>query len=90
IGRNDGWSTASLAEDKLIDRRALCTMAERLAASSDSNIHSVLVVRGGRLEFERYFRGRDEVPSRFYGPRVEDVSFDADTLHNIKSASKSV
>lgn len=90
IGRNDGWSTASLAEDKLIERRALCTMAERLAASSDSNIHSVLVVRGGRLQFERYFRGRDEVPSRFYGPRVEDVSFDADTLHNIKSASKSV
>ncbi|WP_245321552.1 serine hydrolase [Bradyrhizobium sp. NAS96.2] len=38
----------------------------------------------------RYFRGHDEVPSRFYGTRVEDVAFNADTLHNLKSVSKSV
>src|SRR5207249_6503050 len=70
---------------KLIDRGALCRMADRIAAS-DANIHSVLVARGGKLAFERYFRGSDEI----YGRRVENVSFDADTLHNVKSVSKSV
>ncbi|WP_456705298.1 serine hydrolase domain-containing protein [Bradyrhizobium sp. USDA 4449] len=35
-------------------------------------------------------QGADEVPSRFFGVRVTDVSFDADTLHNLKSCSKSV
>ncbi|WP_244485187.1 serine hydrolase domain-containing protein [Bradyrhizobium tropiciagri] len=90
VGRDDGWPVATVTEDKLIDRQALCAMADRIAATSDGNIHSVLVVRGGRLEFERYFRGHDEVPGRFYGSRVEDVTFNADTLHNLKSVSKSV
>ncbi|UGY03641.1 serine hydrolase domain-containing protein [Bradyrhizobium quebecense] len=90
IARDDGWAVASINEDKLADRAALCRMADRIAAASDGNIHSVLVVRSGKLVFERYFRGHDEVPSRFYGSRVEDVTFNADTLHNIKSASKSV
>jgi CubicO group peptidase (beta-lactamase class C family) len=63
-------------------------MADRLTAS-DAKIHAVLVVRGGKLVFERYFKGSDEVPG-LYGHRVEDVAFDADTPHYIKSASKSV
>ena len=90
VARNDGWLTASANEDRLVDRGALCAMADRLAASGDTNIHAVLVARGGRLVFERYFSGSDEVPSRFYGRRVEEISFDADTLHDMKSVSKSV
>ena len=90
VARNDGWLTASAGEDKLIDRGALCGMADGLAASSDANIHAVLVARGGRLVFERYFSGSDEVPGRFYGRRVETVTFNADTLHDMKSVSKSV
>jgi hypothetical protein len=62
-------------------------MADRPAANAD--VHAVLVVRGGRLVFEWYFRGNDEVPGRFSGHRVEYVTFDADTLHIMKSASKS-
>ncbi len=87
--RDDGWPVASVDDDKLIDRAALCRMADRLVAS-DANIHAVLVARSGRLAFERYFKGSDEVPGRFYGSRVETISFDADTLHNVKSVSKSV
>jgi len=86
IARDDGWPVASINEDKLIDRAAQCRMADRLAASSDANVHAVLVARGGKLVFERYFRGSDEINGR----RVENVTFDADTLHNIKSVSKSV
>ena len=54
-----------------------------------ANIHAVLVARGGKLVFERYFRGSDEIPAHF-GRRVENVAFDADTLHDMKSVSKSV
>jgi CubicO group peptidase (beta-lactamase class C family) len=86
VARDDGWPVASVLEDKFIDRAALCRMADRLAASSDANVHAVLVARGGKLLFERYFRGSDEINGR----RVENVTFDADTLHNIKSVSKSV
>jgi len=50
-------AVASVDEDKLIDRGALCGMADRLAASSTANVHAVLVARGGKLVFERYFRG---------------------------------
>ncbi len=87
--RDDGWPVASIDEDKLVDRNSLCRMADRLAAS-DANIHAVLVARGGKLVFERYLRGTDEIPGRIYGRRVENVTFDADTLHNMKSVSKSV
>ena len=54
--------------------------------SSDANVHAVLVARGGKLVFERYFRGSDEI----YGRPVGKVTFDADTLNNMKSVSKSV
>jgi CubicO group peptidase (beta-lactamase class C family) len=90
VARDDGWPVATVDEDKLIDRGALCRMADRLAASSDAHIHAVLVARGGKLVFERYFEGSDEISGRIFGRRVENVSFDADTLHDVKSASKSV
>jgi CubicO group peptidase (beta-lactamase class C family) len=86
VARDDGWPVASINEDKLVDRDALCRMADRLAASSDANIHAVLVARNGKLVFERYFRGSDEI----YGRPVGKVTFDADTLNNVKSVSKSV
>jgi Beta-lactamase len=49
-------------------------------------VHAVLVARGGKLVFERYFRGFDEI----HGRRVGNVTFDADTLNDMKSVSKSV
>ena len=84
VKRDDGWPVASVDEDKLVDRSALCRMADRLA--STANVHSVLVARGGRLAFERYFSGPDEVDNR----KVRNVVFDADMLHDMKSVSKSV
>jgi CubicO group peptidase (beta-lactamase class C family) len=84
VARDDGWPVAPVDEDRLIND-ALCRMADRLA-SSTANVHAVLVARGGKLVFERYFRGSDEIYTR----RIGDVTFDADTLHDMKSASKSV
>jgi CubicO group peptidase (beta-lactamase class C family) len=85
VARDDGWPVASANEDKLVDRGALCRMADRLMASS-ANVHAILVARGGKLLFERYFSGPDEINNR----RVRNVTFDADTLHDMKSVSKSV
>jgi CubicO group peptidase (beta-lactamase class C family) len=87
--RDDGWPAPSANEGDGVDQAALCRMADRLQ-SSGSNIHAVLIARHGRLVFERYLKGSDEVPGRLYGSRVEDITFDADRLHNMKSVSKSV
>ena len=89
VARGDGWPVGPADGDKLIDRDALCKMADRLAAS-DANIHAVLVARSGKLVFERYFKGSDEIPDRIHGRRVASVTFDADTLHDMKSVSKCV
>jgi CubicO group peptidase (beta-lactamase class C family) len=85
VAREDGWPVASLNDDELVDRGALCRMADRLVASS-ANVHAVLVARGGKLVFERYFSGPDEIQSR----RVGNVTFDAGMLHDVKSVSKGV
>jgi CubicO group peptidase (beta-lactamase class C family) len=84
VARDDGWPVVSVNDDKLADHDALCMMADRLVASS-ANVHAVLVARGGKLVFERYFKGSDEIN----GWPVE-TTFHADTLHNIKSATKGV
>lgn len=68
-----------------VDCAALDRMAVRLMGP-DVNIHAVLVSRGGALQFERYFSGPDEVQSR----RVRDVVFGPETLHDMKSVSKSI
>ena len=87
--RTEEWAVTADDGDKLVDREALRTMADQLATSG-ANVHSVLVVHQGNLVFERYFTGKDEVPVSFTGIRVEDVTFDAHTLHSLKSVSKSV
>jgi len=86
--RGDGWGISTGNDGNLVDGEALCRMADHLAASS--NINSVLVARSGKLIFERYFSGPDEVPGLFFGRRVKNVVFNADTLHDMKSVSKSV
>jgi CubicO group peptidase (beta-lactamase class C family) len=51
------------------------------------NLHSVVVVRNGRLVFERYFEGEDTARG---GRTVGAVSFKPDTLHDLRSVSKSI
>ena len=67
------------------DPGALDAVADRLAASG-ANVHSILVMRGGKLLLERYMSGSDEI----YERKLRNAVFDADTPHNVKSVSKSV
>jgi CubicO group peptidase (beta-lactamase class C family) len=81
---DDGWTLAK-PEDAGLDRARLCGIAERLKATN-ANVHGVVIVRGGKLVFEQYFVGHD-MP---WGGDHKQYEFDATTLHDMRSVTKSV
>ena len=81
---NDGWPTAT-PESVSLDGSRLCGIAARLAASN-ANMHAVLIARHGRLVFEQYFTGHDEL----WGTARGSQEFDVTTKHDMRSVSKSV
>lgn len=50
------------------------------------NFHALAVSRNGKLVFERYFEGRDEA----WGQDIGEVAFGPDTLHDLRSVTKSI
>jgi CubicO group peptidase (beta-lactamase class C family) len=50
------------------------------------DFHALAVSRNGKLGFERYFAGRDEA----WGQDLGDVTFGPETLHDLRSVTKSV
>jgi CubicO group peptidase (beta-lactamase class C family) len=81
---NDGWPAAT-AESVGLDGSRLCGIAAKLAATN-ANVHAVVIARHGRLVFEQYFNGQDELWGTDRGPH----EFDAATKHDMRSVSKSV
>ncbi len=63
----------------------LCSIAARLDQRATS-VHSVVVVRHGKLVFEQYFPGYDQP----WGQPDGQHEFTATTKHDMRSASKSV
>ena len=55
-----------------------------------SNIHGVVIVRGGRLVLERYYEGDDQVWGDNGRPHVERVAFSAQHSHDLRSVTKSI
>ena len=53
---DDGWLTASIA-DTGIDIDTIDAMMHDFLSGNDRNIHSILIVKDGRLVFEEYFYG---------------------------------
>jgi len=85
IAREDGWTVGTPSSVGL-DETRLCALHDRLAGTSAANMHSILVARHGRLVFEEYFSGKDEV----WGKPIGSVAHDADTIHDMRSISKEV
>jgi CubicO group peptidase (beta-lactamase class C family) len=69
-----------------LDRSPLDKLAKRIDAHPEFNIHSVLVVKDGKLAFEAYFSGNDQD----WGTDLGNVTFDSGTRHDLRSVSKSV
>src|SRR5258708_1419528 len=81
----DGWSIAAPDEVGL-DGARLCELDAFLNAWPKRNIHAVVIVRRGKLVFERYFAGEDDrwtLGSGF-------TRFSPTEKHDIRSISKSV
>lgn len=55
----DGWEI-SRPGDVGMDSERLCAIKAKVRSGALANIHSVLVVRRGKLVFEQYFSGKDE------------------------------
>jgi len=82
----DGWETVSL-EEVGISERPIAKAVERIRGKTYPNVHSLLIVKDGKLVFEEYFGGYEWVyeSDRFQGPYKE---FDQDSLHTIMSVTK--
>lgn len=79
------WAFIARA-DSGIDQSSLEQLSRDIEAGEYSNIHSIVVVRHGALAYEDYFSGADERR----GAPVGVVAFDANTLHDARSVTKSV
>jgi len=65
---------------------ALDRLTAAIKSGAYPNTHALLVEQDGRLVYEQYFAGTDERWGQPLGKRV----FDASSLHDLRSASKSV
>ena len=78
---NDGWAIASLSSQSLA-AEPIKQLFDRINDSTYKNIHSVLLVKNGKLVVEEYFSGQDS-SGKYH-------AFDRNTLHEMHSTTKSV
>jgi len=88
VQTDDGWPAGKLTGAG-IDSNKLQIMLDRICDGTYENIHSVLLVRGGKLVFEHYFPGYkfDYEAQDFKGTFTH---FTANTIHNLASVTKSI
>ena len=69
-----------------MNTESIAGISDRVRSNPSINIHSVLIVKDDKLVFEDYFSGTDED----WGNDLGVVDFDRDTLHDLRSVSKSI
>jgi CubicO group peptidase (beta-lactamase class C family) len=77
---NDGWQTAHVTEVNL-DEKILAELIKNILNETYTDIHSVLIIKDGKLVLEEYFPGQD------YGK--DRIAFTRDDLHGVMSVTKS-
>jgi CubicO group peptidase (beta-lactamase class C family) len=82
----DEWETAQ-PKDVELDEKILAELVDRIENEEFQNVHSILIIKEGKLVFEEYFPGYewDWDADQFQG---ESIQYDADTIHPIMSVSK--
>jgi CubicO group peptidase (beta-lactamase class C family) len=83
--RNDGWKTAS-ADTLGVDPARLANLTASIRAWPELGVHAILIERKGRLIYEEYFEGFDEK----WGEPLGRRSMSAETIHDLRSVTKSV
>ncbi len=78
---HDGWQTATLSEVNL-DETLLAELVQNILNDDYKDIHSILIVKNGKLVLEEYFTGSDYMKS--------EKTFTRDDLHSVMSVTKSV
>jgi CubicO group peptidase (beta-lactamase class C family) len=82
---SEPWPNKTPA-DVGLDPAPLAALGEQLRAKPELNVHAVLIVKDGALVYEQYIEGRDEN----WGHALGVVRFDRETLHDMRSTTKSV
>lgn len=75
----------SLAKNGL-DSVLIMRMEDSIEANIFPNIHSLLILKNKKLVYEKYFKGNDE----FWGEDLGVIQHHRDSLHDVRSISKSV
>jgi CubicO group peptidase (beta-lactamase class C family) len=83
---SDGWVTASV-EAVGMDPAPLQALLDLISTTDNHLIHSILIVKDGKLVFEEYWPGTDLTP---YSLAPVGRDFDRHTLHYVASVSKSI
>ena len=76
----------ALPGDVGLDESKLKEVTTRIRSNPKINIHSVLIVKDDKLVFEEYFSGKDYS----WGEDLGMVNFNSDTLHDMRSVTKSI
>ena len=85
---DDGWQTSSL-DSVGIHPEKLQILVDRICDSTYQNIHSILIVKDGKLVFEHYFGGYT-FNYEAEGCKGTFIHFNRNSLHNLASVTKSV
>ncbi len=84
VQTDDGWETASLTSVG-INEQPLLNLLYRLSLTEEHLMHSLLIVKDGKLVFEQYFPGEKFNLAQYTG----ETGFDLNDTHNLCSATKS-
>ncbi|MDB5956924.1 serine hydrolase [Ramlibacter sp.] len=82
----DGWRIAEDPAAAGFNAERLCTILQSFAASP-ANLHGLVIERAGSLVAEEYREGQDAKSFALFTRRT---AFDAGTLHDLRSITKSV
>jgi CubicO group peptidase (beta-lactamase class C family) len=83
------WQAVSVEEAGFV--RGLGERLDQFVLTGEAaNIHGIIIVRRGRLVFENYYEGNDQVRGLDGRAHFERVAFSAERGHELRSISKSI
>jgi CubicO group peptidase (beta-lactamase class C family) len=83
------WQTTTPAEEGFAPGFG-ARLDQFVLSGQANNTHSVIVARRGRLVFEKYYKGDDQVRDENGRAHFEQVAFSAERGHELRSVSKSI